>query len=108
MSLGIRHILPFSANIHKHAYRSSSYTVCGPTLSRCQSEDAPQNEIIQTIEDISELSTFINLISSVPIDAVIDSTYAYKSASTLLEAPSSASPAPESTVIPAILLFPIP
>ena len=71
--------------------RSGNYTVYGLARSAAKAKTLTQNEIIPVIGDVSDPSTFTNLISSVPIDVVIDTTSAYESASTLLDALIAAS-----------------
>lgn len=71
--------------------RSGNYTVYGLARSAAKAKTLTQNEIIPVIGDVSDPSTFTNLISSVPIDVVIDTTSAYESASTLLNALIAAS-----------------
>lgn len=73
--------------------RSGSYTVYGLARSAAKAKTLTQNEIVPVMGDVSDPSTFTDLISSVPIDVVIDTTSAYESASTLLKALTSASKA---------------
>lgn len=71
--------------------RSGNYTVYGLARSAAKAKMLTQNEIIPVTGDVTEPSTFTDLISSVPIDVIIDTTQAYEAAPTLLKALADAS-----------------
>lgn len=75
----------------KSLLRSGNYTVYGLARTPAKAKTLVQNEVIPVIGDVSDPSKFTHLISSVPIDVVIDATSAYEAASGILSAVSAAS-----------------
>ena len=74
--------LPFSQSL----LRSGNYTVYGLARNAEKAKTLIINEITPIIGDVSDTAKLTSLISSVPIDIVIDTTSAYESSATLLDA----------------------
>ena len=75
----------------KSLLRSGNYTVYGLARTPAKAKTLVQNEVVPVIGDVSDPSSFTHLISSVPIDVVIDATSAYETAPEILKAVSAAS-----------------
>ena len=73
--------LPFAQSL----LRSGNYTVYGLARTAEKAKILTINEIIPIIGDLIEADKIKELISSVPIDIVVDTTSAYESAVSLLE-----------------------
>lgn len=74
--------LPFSQSL----LRSGNYQVYGLARTAEKAKNLTINEISPIIGDISDTAQLTSLISSVPIDIVVDTTSAYESSAPLLEA----------------------
>ena len=82
----------------KSLLRSGNYTVYGLARTPAKAKTLVQNEIFPVIGDVSDPSSFTHLISSAPIDVVIDATSAYEGAGALLDAITAASKSRISTL----------
>ena len=81
----------FGLPLAKSLLRSGDYTVYGLARSPAKAKTLVQNEIIPLIGDVSDPSSFTHLISSAPIDVVIDTTSAYEGAGALFDVIKAAS-----------------
>ena len=79
--------LPFAQSL----LRSGNYTVYGLARTIEKAKILTINEIIPIVGDLSETDKISSLISSVPIDIVVDTTSAYESAGSLLGTLTNAS-----------------
>lgn len=73
--------LPFAQSL----LRSGNYTVYGLARTAEKAKILTINEIIPIIGNLSQTDRIGSLITSVPIDIVVDTTSAYESAASLLE-----------------------
>ncbi|CAF9928799.1 MAG: hypothetical protein HETSPECPRED_006934 [Heterodermia speciosa] len=74
--------LPFSQSL----LRSGNYTLYGLARTAGKARTLTVNEITPIIGDVSDTAKLTSLISSTPIDIVVDTTSAYESSAQLLEA----------------------
>lgn len=71
--------------------RSGNYTVYGLARTSAKAKTLAANEISPVVGDVTDTSTFTHLISSIPIDIVIDAASAYEAAPGILKAIAAAS-----------------
>lgn len=82
----------------KSRLRSGNYIVYGLARTPAKAKTLAQNEIVPVIGDVTDPNSFNRLISSVPIDVVIDATSAYEAAGILLSIVTAASKSRISTL----------